>query len=335
MQPAESVPPAGGASSAAAAPNAGGSTPLAGMFTMEDVEIAVQRGVAAALSNASSGSVVTIANAVAQRLRQDAEAAVLAAKKAATMSMAKRVQGETFQALADVNGFTLEAGDDPADPLELVCVACSRYASITNRPKAIACNGKVYKVKERITKHQNSKVHKNAYKKHAAMLEREHASRQTGMVIARTAYFQIREGGSYLGFERQIGLAHLNSGVNLGTMHHSEKFCRDMVPHFAAVLAEDMASFLGSGQELLGGERPVVALNADKATTKGRTGHIVGALAFDPARGEIIGMLLADSVVAEGDSDAAGLTEAIMQAVKKFIPNEADCKQQVWSRAAL
>ena len=145
MQPAESVPPAGGASSAAAAPNAGGSTPLAGMFTMEDVEIAVQRGVAAALSNASSGSVVTIANAVAQRLRQDAEAAVLAAKKAATMSMAKRVQGETFQALADVNGFTLEAGDDPADPLELVCVACNRYASITNRPKAIACNGKVYR----------------------------------------------------------------------------------------------------------------------------------------------------------------------------------------------
>ena len=46
---------------------------------MADFQLCVQQGVAAVLSNASSGSVIAIANAVARRMREDNEAAAEAA----------------------------------------------------------------------------------------------------------------------------------------------------------------------------------------------------------------------------------------------------------------
>ena len=50
---------------------------------------------------------------------------------------------------------------------------------------------------------------------------------------------------------------------------------------------------------------------------------------FDPASGEIIGLMLADSVVAEGDSDAKGLAGAILKAVQVFMPDQAAYEQQL------
>lgn len=80
---------------------------------MADFQLCVQQDVAAVLSNASSGSVIAIVNALAQRMREDAEAAAEAAKQAAKRASVKSVKGETFQAVADINGFTLEIGDGP------------------------------------------------------------------------------------------------------------------------------------------------------------------------------------------------------------------------------
>ena len=164
---------------------------------------------------------------------------------------------------------------------------------------------------------------------YVAELERRQVETKTGINLGRIAYKVIREGQSYLSYEREILLAHLNGALHLGILHHSEKFVRDMLPHFVTVLKEDTAKFLATPQELLGGRCPPITVNADKATTKGRTGHIIGALVFDPGRGEIIGMMLADSVVTEGDSDAAGLSAALLKAIKEFIPDDAACREQL------
>ena len=245
---------------------------------------------------------------------------------------AARIRGANFNELAVNNGFKLEAADpmDQWDHDKLFCTACCYWSKKRGQqePQPITCNSALSKIKGRVIKHQNSAVHKLSSSAWAAEVERRRAAHDTGMILGRAAYYQLREGGSYLGFERLVQLQDMN-GVDVGNLNHSEKFCRDLLPHFAACITKDISKFLSTGQELLGGELPVVALNADKATIKQRCGHIIGALMIDPASGEIIGIMLADPVVAEGDSDAAGLAGAILKAVQTFVPDLETFQQQV------
>ena len=283
----------------------------------------------AVITNPRGGFVAAINAGVRQALREEAEATAKAAAQANTTRLVRRLQGSGLSEVATMNGFQLENGVDSVH--ELRCIPCLFFANKRGQKfEPIKFNNiSEAKVKERMVRHQGTALHSLANKEYVAEKERREAETKTGYILGRIAYKVIREGQSYLSYEREIELAHVNGAPHLGNLHHSEKFVRDMLPNFVTALKEKMAKFLATPQELLGGRLPPLAINADKGTTKGRTGHIIGALMLDPGRGEIIGVMLADSVVAEGDSDAAGLSAAILKAIKDFIPDNEACKEQI------
>ena len=86
------------------------------------------------------------------------------------------------------------------------------------------------KIKQKVDKHMQSGTHlMNA--EHARNEEKQISRRkEAGMVIGRTIYHIIQEGGSYLSFRRLV-YKQFRDGVDVGTINHSERMITNFIVH--------------------------------------------------------------------------------------------------------
>ena len=84
----------------------------------------VEDALQAVLGNPHSGAVTSIVAAVLRASRVEAEEKATAEKVAKAKAEARRIRGNSFKTMAEINGFVYVMGD--AFP-ELVCLACSFF----------------------------------------------------------------------------------------------------------------------------------------------------------------------------------------------------------------
>eukprot|EP00854_Cymbomonas_tetramitiformis_P026781 gene26781-32907_t len=130
---------------------------------------------------------------------------------------------------------------------------------------------------------------------------------KVGLILARNAYFIIREALSYLCFERLVHEDHCK-GLQVGTLNHSTAFISEFMVHMHSVLKDKIVLFLDTVDPATG-QRPVYAINADKVTELRRTGQIVGMLVM--VEGVIKAIFLGDPPVTQGH-DAKGVCKNIL-----------------------
>eukprot|EP00854_Cymbomonas_tetramitiformis_P016747 gene16747-19892_t len=131
-------------------------------------------------------------------------------------------------------------------------------------------------------------------------------------MLGRLAYEIIREGDSYMKYERRVVEQHL-IGTNVGRYPHSRKWVAEMLPVFHSVLQEGVIKVLASNDPATNQPR-VFDLAADKVTELRRTGQVIGILVM--VSGALQAIFLADPPVVEGH-DKVGVTDNIYNVVLK------------------
>eukprot|EP00794_Sanderia_malayensis_P004949 gene4949-5598_t len=150
--------------------------------------------------------------------------------------------------------------------------------------------------------------------------EKENASRlyNVGMRIARIRYNGILQYRSYLDFEKDLLLAHLN-GMDIGDINHSADFGKSLTNDIHTIIKNRIKINLDSPLESTGKKRPV-ALIADKITPNKRTGHIMGLVVPIPENSLssdfLVSIMLGSSVVKE--HDAIGLATSMLKEFREF-----------------
>ncbi len=94
---------------------------------------------------------------------------------------------------------------------------------------------KVYYTKRSIGRHLNTYAHEVALDEKAIEEERQARRGQIGLTIARIALQTLREGSSYVQFEKKLLTLHL-LGQDIGSMNHYREFIRGFVNIMEAVM---------------------------------------------------------------------------------------------------
>ena len=244
-------------------------------------------------------------------------AAVIAAQKAAIeeaadAAAAAAVKGNNIDAVVESCNLVRDGPD-------LVCKACEGRAGArgVNMPGVFSAGQALPTLKRAIARHLGSEGHARAARAAAAELRHARRRRDAAMSVARTAYSIVKEGASYVAFERSLVLQNAN-GADLGTLNHSRMFASNMVSAIFKAVQSRMSVWLDTPQPVLGGRKPRFAITADKSTELRRTGQILGALAF--VEGEIKAFMLSNTIVPP-EGDAAGLARLIFDEVVEFLPS--------------
>ena len=126
--------------------------------------------------------------------------------------------------------------------------------------------------------HQRKVAEKEANEaKSAAELLRQY---QVGMNIGRTCYLLYKKGRPFEDFEEQLYLQSVN-GVDVGHMNHSSEFARSFMPYVAKTVKEQVNAFIETPLQQTG-HRPLLNIQADKATYKHRTRQFATATTIVP-----------------------------------------------------
>ena len=285
---------------------------------------AAQTSAAAALASAAALQAVlaalpaSVTAAVIAAHTQHVTAQGLGAQRIRDAAAMARVQGDTMQEIASKNKlelFGVGPGGAAAAGARLVCIPCGKHGNHVLREAGVFdCSpGRLLHVlRGSLARHFAGPGHKQCVTI-ASQEEALRARRRTiAMSIGRAAYFEYKEATSFYSYERLLLLLHLN-GVDIGTLNHSRKFPATFVSAVHAAIAARLKDFLDRPSEVLGGRKPGISLNADKATELRRTGQILGAVIL--IGGVLTPILLADSIVLSGESDAAGLAKKIMDCI--------------------
>ena len=152
------------------------------------------------------------------------------------------------------------------------------------------------------------------------MQEKEKLSRlyTVGLRVARIRYNGILQYRSYLDFEKDLLLAHVN-GMDIGDINHSADFGKNLTSDIHTIIKNRIKINLDFPLESTGRRRPV-ALIADKITPNKRTGHIMGLIVpfpENPLSSDFLApLMLGSSVVKE--HDAIGLAASMLKELREY-----------------
>jgi hypothetical protein len=213
---------------------------------------------------------------------------------------------------------------------EYYCFICERHGRHGKRANLGSCvkNGVFHvsaqvsfvKLRERLELHLQSKTHLQCVQIMKQLRDMQQARKGSAMAWARQAYCSLREGDSYLSFERRL-LVPQRSGVDIGNKLHS----RMQLPRFFdachKLVKQQLTRYLTTRDKATG-KRPVAALNADKVTCLRKTGQLCGLLSM--IDGVIVPMFIGTSrVTACGGLD---LATALMGVADDIFVSESDRK---------
>eukprot|EP00918_Siedleckia_nematoides_P087346 GHVU01192160.1.p1 GENE.GHVU01192160.1~~GHVU01192160.1.p1 ORF type:complete len:694 (-),score=76.10 GHVU01192160.1:1255-3336(-) len=208
---------------------------------------------------------------------------------------------------------------------ELRCRPCCLHGTCYRTPHDVAITGifstlqPLRELKKSLLRHLKSPAHKTCVETEARVKAADAERRKEGLINGRLVYSIIKEGAAYSSYESRLLLFHC-CGVRIGTLNHSRKFCAAFARALKAELQEMIAAWLDTPCDAIGGRKPSVALNADKATNGRRTGQICGAVVL--AEGELRCIMLRNAVVELGDGTAPGLAKMVLSAAATILPDE-------------
>ena len=152
------------------------------------------------------------------------------------------------------------------------------------------------------------------HKETAARTARNH---EIGLNLFRLRYTGIKQGDSYLNFEKSLLTAHLNK-TDVGDTNNSFHFAKDITNHIQRAMQNKFAEKVGLVLEGTNEKRPVGVV-ADKITPNRRTGHIIGMIVPTPenpmSESFLVPVLLETPPVK--DHTAVGLAVQVKQAVNE------------------
>ena len=174
-------------------------------------------------------------------------------------------------------GFKFIKDGNGSDLPKVFCVACAEHEGGgraefgTDRPFS--------KLRKSLRSHLITAKHRAAEAHVQSKNEVVQASNRIGLNLSRLVLQTIKEGGSYLDYERKVFDFHLNGG-DTGRFHHSKNFISDLVPCMYRVCMNRIRAYLDTPDVTTSKSR-VFAVTADKVTEQHRTGQAVGLLLFD------------------------------------------------------
>ena len=172
-------------------------------------------------------------------------------------------------------GFKFRKDGEGSDLPQVYCVACeeggARAEFRTDKPFA--------NLRKSLRAHLITSKHIAAEAAIRSTTGVVKASNRIGLNLSRLVLQTIKEGGSYLDYERKVFDLHLNGGET-GRFHHNKRFISDLVPCMYRVCMNRIRTYLDIPDVTTGKSR-IFAITADKVTEQHRTGQTVGLLIFD------------------------------------------------------
>ena len=217
-----------------------------------------------------------------------------------------QTEGELFDA------FGFEKAMNSNGEFIAFCPTCTKYLGRQYPPVGLKLHGKpLHRIADNWRDHLRTKTHLKAIDA-SGEIEREDAKlRKIGENLTRLVMQTIREAGSYQSFEKKV-VDFYKMGGRVGRFNHSTKFVSGMVEAMYEVTMQRFRYWLHEIDPITGKPR-VFAAAADKVTEQGRTGQVVGILAFD--EGEIKAAFI-DYTLAR-DGSGKGLASDVLELTLK------------------
>ena len=167
-----------------------------------------------------------------------------------------------------VRGFgTAYRGTDD-EGREVYCPVCLKYRAGDGR-EVITVSRRLPATRKLIARHLATHMHKQALKEEQREATRGVRRNNVGLIIARTTLQTLREGASYVQFERKLHSLH-RAWVDIGFLNHSREFIRGFVDIMTYVMDRRIGEYARAVDPLTDRKR-VFAFIAGKATELHRT----------------------------------------------------------------